>query len=139
MNETLFVSYHHDKFEDKYKYLLSGWSENQNDFFNWIKFEDNSIGVSINSSDAGYIKRTISEKISQSSVFLCLVGKETYKSDWVNWEIETAIKLSKRIIAVKIDNSYRFPSSLYGAGVSWAKSFKAESIMHAYTDSIFRY
>lgn len=139
MNETLFVSYHHDTFEDKYKNLLVGWSKNQNDFFNWINFEDTSIGVSINSSDAGYIKRKIKEKISQSSVFLCLVGEETYKSDWVNWEIETAIELRKRIIAVKLDNSYTSPKSLYSAGASWARSFKAESIMHAYADSIFRH
>ena len=45
---------------------------------------------------------------------LCLVGKNTGSSDWVNWEIETAYQLNKKIVAVKINRSYDTPIALYG-------------------------
>ncbi|WP_233509900.1 hypothetical protein [Staphylococcus pseudintermedius] len=46
----LFVSYRADDEGSRYKNLLVGWSENPNKNFFDIKFEDTSIGISINST-----------------------------------------------------------------------------------------
>lgn len=62
--------------DTKHKNLLVAWAKNDNGFFD-IKFDDTSVGVSINSTNATYIKSVIKGKISDSSVFLCLVGEPT--------------------------------------------------------------
>ena len=130
MAKKLFVSYRADEEGNKYKNLLVAWSKNDNGYFD-IKFEDTSIGVSINSDDADYIKRRIREKISESRTVLVLIGKDTHKSDWVEWEIDKAVELKKKLVAVKIKNSYTSPSNLFGKGATWAKSFTYESIKKA--------
>lgn len=134
MASNLFVSYRADSEGTKYKNLLVAWSENPNKNFYDIKFVDTSVGVSINSEDANYLKRKIKERIQSSEKVIVLVGKNTSTSEWVSWEIETAYSLNKKIVAVKIDNSYTTPSSLYGKGASWAKSFNYESIKKALED-----
>jgi|SRR5690625_2027953 len=130
MAKKLFVSYRADEEGNKYKNLLVAWSKNDNGYFD-IKFEDTSIGVSINSDDEDYIKRRIREKISESRTVLVLIGKDTHKSDWVEWEIDKAVELKKKLVAVKIKNSYTSPSNLFGKGATWAKSFTYESIKKA--------
>ncbi len=130
MSKKLFISYRADDEGNQYKNLLVAWSKNDNGYFD-IKFDDTSIGVSINSKDADYIKSRIKEKIKDSKTVLVLIGKETHKSDWVNWEIDKAVELKKKIVAVKIDKSYTSPSSVLGIGASWAQSFKYDSIKKA--------
>lgn len=126
--KSLFISYYHE--DEKHKNLLKAWSQNDNGYFD-IKFNDNSVGVSINSTDATYIKMVIKDKIKNSSAFLCLIGENTANSDWVNWEIETAYNAGKKIIAVKIDSTYDSPNSILGKNAKWAMSFKYESIKNA--------
>lgn len=131
---NLFVSYRADDEGSRYKNLLVAWSNNKNDNFFDIKFEDTSIGVSINSTNSDYIKSRIRTKIKESDKIICLVGKNTYSSEWVNWEIERAYELGKPIVAIKISNNYITPTALYGKGVKWAKTFTYESITKALLD-----
>lgn len=130
MTNKLFVSYHSDFEGTRYKNLLVAWSKNDNGHFD-MKFDDASIGVSIHSTNADYIKRVIKQKMNESKVILFLIGKETHKSDWCKWEIEKAVELNKEIVAVKISNSYTTPTELLGIGARWAKSFTYESIKKA--------
>lgn len=130
MAKKIFVSYRADNEGTTYKNLLVAWSKNDNGFFD-IKFNDTSVGVSINSDNSTYIKSVIKGKISDSSVFLCIIGENTHKSDWVKWEIDKAVELSKKIVAVKIKNTYISPSNLFDIGANWAMSFNYESIKNA--------
>lgn len=130
MADKVFVSYRADDEGTKHKNLLVAWSENDY-FFPEIKFHDTSIGTSINSVNANYIKSVIKDRIKESDIVLCLVGKNTGNSDWVNWEIETAYQLNKKIVAVKIERYYDTPSALFGKGASWALDFSKNSILRA--------
>lgn len=130
MGRKIFISYRADDEGTRYKNLLVAWSRNDNGYFD-IKYEDTSVGVSINSTDAAYIKRVIKSKIDSSDTVLVLVGKNTAGSEWVNWEIETADEKGKKFVVVKIDNSYDSPMAIFGKGAIWAKSFKYESIKKA--------
>ena len=130
MSNKIFISYHVDDEGKRYKNLLVAWSENDRKHFN-ISFDDTSVGVSINSTNASYVKSVIQEKIKESPVFLCLIGKYTNQSDWVAWEIEKALGLQKKIVAVKIDNQYTSPTAILNVGASWAKSFNYASIKAA--------
>ena len=46
------------------------------------------------------IKRLLRMKMSWASTVIVLIGKETHSREWVNWEIEKAEELGKRIIGV---------------------------------------
>lgn len=130
MSKSVFVSYKSEIEDTTHKNLLVAWSKNDNGHFD-IKFDDTSVGVSINSTNASYIKTVIKGKISSSSVFLVLVGKNTHKSDWCKWEIEKAVELGKKIVVVKIKNEYISPTNLLGIGAIWAKSFRYDVIKKA--------
>ncbi len=125
--KKIFVSYDYDN-DKHYKNLLRAWDKNSDFDFG---FSDQSADVSINSTDAVAIKRAISAKINNATFFLCIVGKKTHQSDWVAWEIEKAVELKKKIVAVKTDQSNNTPSGLYGVGASWAMSFTFDSIKQA--------
>ena len=130
MSIDLFVSYDYDN-DKHYKNLLVAW--NSHDRFD-LEFYDHSVGVSVNSEDASYIRRVIKDKISRCTHFLCLVGAQTSKSEWVEWEIDKAVEMGKQIIAVKIENSYTSPEALLGVGAKWARSFTFSAISDAISD-----
>lgn len=55
--------------------------------------------------DKGLIKKEVLQrllrmKISWASTVVVLIGKETHSRPWVNWEIEQANKLGKKIVGV---------------------------------------
>ena len=129
--KRIFVSYDYDN-DKHYKNLLVAWDANKEFDFG---FSDQSADVSIDSTDAAAIKRAISAKINDATVFLCLVGKQTSKSKWVGWEIGKAVELKKNIVAVKIDASNTTPPGLLNVGAKWAMSFTFESIKKA-VDSV---
>ena len=129
--KRIFVSYDYDN-DNRYKNMLLAW--NSNDDFNF-EFYDESVDVSVNSDDAAAIKRVISARISNSSHFLCLIGKDTHRSGWVAWEINKAVELGKKLVAVKIDSAYQSPNAILNVGASWAKSFTFDAIKKAIDDS----
>ena len=46
------------------------------------------------------IKEMLKERISWASTLICLIGYETYNREWVEWEIEQAHLMGKKIIGV---------------------------------------
>ena len=129
--KNIFISYDYDN-DKHYKNLLVAWDANKEFDFG---FTDHSADVSIDSNDAAAIKRAISAKINNATIFLCLVGKSTHKRKWVEWEIAKAVELKKKIVAVKIDSTNTSPAGLLNVGVKWAKSFTFDSIKKA-VDSV---
>ena len=54
-------------------------------------------------SNKDYIKQTLSKHMKPASVIICLIGKETYKREFVNWEIKHASREGKIIIGMYIN------------------------------------
>lgn len=127
MAKKIFISYDYDN-DKHYKNLLKAWDANGTFDFS---FDDHSADVSINSTDAAAIKRAISAKINNATYFLCIVGAKTHNSSWVKWEIEKAVELNKKIVAVKTSSTNATPSALLGVGAKWAMSFTEPSIVSA--------
>ncbi len=67
-----------------------------------IEFYDESLKISIDSFQAEYIKGVIREKIQRASVTLCLVGLNTYKSHWVEWELDESDRQGNSIVAIAL-------------------------------------
>jgi hypothetical protein len=125
--KKVFISYDYDN-DKHYKNLLLAWDGNK--LFDF-SIHDHSADVSINSTNATAIKRTISRYINEATYFLIIVGKKTNKSAWVEWEIGKAVDLGKRIVAVKTDRENTSPDGLFGIGASWAMSFTYDAISKA--------
>ena len=125
--KTIFISYDYDN-DKHYKNLLVAWDKNKEFEFS---FYDASVDVSVDSTDAAAIKRVISARIKSATHFLCIVGKHTHKSGWVKWEIEKAVELNRKLVAVKTDSGNTSPSAIKGVGAKWAMSFTFESIKKA--------
>jgi len=79
-----------------------------------LEFYDESLKEPIESQRAEYIKQVIREKIKRASITLCLVGSNTYKSKWVDWELRESEKQGNKIIAMALKGIERviFPSFL---------------------------
>ena len=67
-----------------------------------LEFDDYSIKDPIDSQNVPYIKLKIKEKIKQSSIVMCLIGRSTRCSEWVAWELETGHDLGRCLIGVRL-------------------------------------
>jgi MTH538 TIR-like domain (DUF1863) len=129
--KSVFISFDYDN-DKHYKNLLLAWDKHDDFDFG---FYDGSLRESINSTNATYIKSLIKPKIVAASRLLCIVGTETSKSSWIDWEIQTAKDNYKKLIGVKIAKDNTSPSGLIGAGATWALSFNFDAIKKALDES----
>ncbi len=126
-SKKVFVSYKYDG-DAKYKNLLVAWSKHHR--FD-VEFDDVSSDISIDSRVESEIKAGILTHIKDADIFLCIVGEKTHKSKMVPWEIESAVTLGKKIIAVKTSISNKPPKGLKSVGAIWARSFTEKEIVKA--------
>jgi hypothetical protein len=87
-----------------------------------LEFYDESVRAEIKSSNAEYIKRVIREKISRSSVTVCLLSGLTHTSEWVSWELEESAKYRKKIICMGLPNvtgNLHLPRFNYHPPLQW--------------------
>ena len=125
--KKIFISYDYEN-DGYWKNLLVAWDANS--LFDF-SLNDTSVDVSVDSTNAAAIKRAISARINNATYFLCIVGKKTHKSGWVKWEIEKAVDLKKKLVAVKTDSENTSPDALFGVSANWAMSFTFDSITKA--------
>ena len=91
-----------------------------NDSFD-IEFYDESVRTAIDSVNASYIKQKIRDKISRSSVTVCLISTNTYRSAWVAWELKETDIQRKPIIAMALKGVTRavLPSIIRSKGLAF--------------------
>ncbi|MFA6570984.1 MAG: TIR domain-containing protein [Bacteroidota bacterium] len=68
-------------------------------YFN-VEFEEASADEPINSANAYYIKKRLTEKITNSNIVLGIAGMYASYSDWMEWELDKAIELGVPIVGV---------------------------------------
>jgi len=126
----VFISYDYDR-DKAFKDRLLGWDAGKEiDFSSY----DQSIEVAVDSDNAAAIKQVLSARIGDSSHFLCIVGKESYRSGWAAWETRKAAELKKKLVAVRTDSINNPPRALQSAGASWSMMFNFDSIKKALAD-----
>lgn len=77
-----------------------------------LEFDDYSVKVPYNSTNAAYIRSQITVKIRAASVTIVLIGDDTYKSEWVAWEIAKSAELGNKVIGVRLKPGVIVPSAL---------------------------
>jgi hypothetical protein len=123
----VFIGYDYDH-DKAFKDRLLGWDVNKE--FDFSAY-DRSFGVAVDSPEAAAIKQDLTARIGDSSHFLCIVGKETYRSVWMAWEIRKAVELKKKLVAAKTDSTHNSPTAMQGVGASWSTTFTFDSIKKA--------
>jgi hypothetical protein len=129
--KTVFISFDYDN-DRAYKNLLLAWDKNKDFDF---QLYDGSLREAINSTNGAYIKSQIRPKIVAASYLLCIVGAQTSKSAWIDWEIQTAVDNKKKLIAVKVEKANISPAGLLANGAAWALSFNFDAIKKAVDES----
>jgi hypothetical protein len=79
--------------------LFRGQAKNKN---SELEFSDYSVREPYDSQNAAYIRSRIRERISAAAITLCLIGKNTYASRWVDWEILTSVEEHNRLVGVRL-------------------------------------
>ena len=123
----VFIGYDYDN-DKAAKDRLVGWDVNKEFDFS---FYDRSFDFAVDSEEANVVKQDLAARIGDASQFLCIVGKETYRSAWMAWEIRKAIELRKKLVAAKTDSIYNSPTAMQGVGASWSTMFNFDSIKRA--------
>ena len=77
-------------------------------YFN-VEFTEFPPTDSINSMNTYYIRQRISERIAASDIVLGIAGIYASYSDWMKWEIETAVANNIPVIGIKPHGSQRTP------------------------------
>ncbi len=77
----VFIGYDYDH-DQAAKDRLLGWHINKECEFSSY---DRSFDIAVDSDEAAAIKQELAARIGDSSHFLCVVGKETYRSAWMAW------------------------------------------------------
>jgi hypothetical protein len=131
IRRRVFCSLDYDNDKD-YRNLLRAWNANPEFEFTW---NETSPRVAIDSKDADTIKAALARMIGDATHFLCIVGKSTYRSSWVQWEIAFAISLRNKLVAVKTDRENISPTGLLNANASWAMAFTQDAILRALRDA----
>ena len=65
-----------------------------------VEFNEASPDEPINSENSAYIKRRLKEKISNSDIVLGIAGMYASHSDWMEWELDTALEVKVPIVGV---------------------------------------
>jgi hypothetical protein len=124
--KKVFISFDGDN-DLHYKDLLVAWDQNAE--FNFYVYNGPPMEA-IDSIQAAEIKALIRPKIAAVTHFLCIVGKESSRNPWTEWEINRASAQKKKLIAVKIEKDYETPPAL-NQDVVWAASFDFNAIKAA--------
>lgn len=123
----VFIGYDYDNDKAAKDRLLAWDTSKEFDFSSY----DRSFEVAVDSEEAIAIKQDLAARIRDSSYFLCIVGKETYHSGWMAWEIRKALELKNKLVAVKTDSTNNSPTVLQRVGASWSALFNFDSIKKA--------
>lgn len=79
-----------------------------------LDFYDASVRAPINSENAAYVRKAIAQKISHSSIVVCLIGNGTAWRDWVDWELATGREMGKGLCGVRLKGSFGRAPDLLG-------------------------
>lgn len=98
-------------------------------YFN-VEFTEASKDIPINSENATYIKAKLRAKIFSADIVLALAGIYASHSDWMIWELNTAISLGIPIVGIIPRGQERISQEVYSRSkvdVGW----NTESIVDA--------
>jgi hypothetical protein len=134
----VFVSYHHHGDQNYYNAFSASFHDNYDVVY------DNSVERTIDSDDVDYVMRQIREKyITGTSCTIVLVGVETWRRKYVDWEIKASLDKEHGLIGVYLtsapvrpDGKITVPDRLYDNIQSGYASFVSWNAITASAESL---
>lgn len=122
----LFISYQSaDPLALSFQVQLREWAAKHWEFptlsFHEQRLPENFMGLR-----AASIKRRLRREIKQSHRILIIISRETWQSEWTDWEIATARQADKQVLAAKLDSANISPIELLAADPAWIEPFDPE-------------
>gem|GEM_PF-308297 len=130
--KLVYVSYDYEN-DGYYKDVLLTWAVSPD--FPRLSLNDQPVDYPVESDEAEPLKHVIHGKIKAATAFLCVVGKQASANGWVNWEVQTAIELDKRMVVARIDRDCLVPDVLSEVGPTCALSFTLEGVRRALAEA----
>ena len=133
IKRRIFISFDHDDATQVLGFMGLRNIVDNFDFYN------HKLDRRINSTDVDYVCRVIREEyINPASVTVVLIGNNTAKSKWVNWEIEESKRQGKGILGIRLKDTWGdVPPGIASDAVgSWQPEKFAAWIEWAYQQSI---
>ncbi|WP_085704391.1 TIR domain-containing protein [Pseudomonas sp. B8(2017)] len=108
VKHKIFVSYHHHADQAYYDAFSSAFHDTYDVIY------DNSLERRIDSDDVNYVMRRIRENhITGTSCTVVLVGAETPKRKYVDWEISATLEKNHALIGVRLPTARLTPDNQY--------------------------
>ena len=132
----IFISYQHNDQMKAKGFNLLRWNKNVD-----LEFVGQHLLDPVDSTNEDYIKSCVREQIAGTSVTVVLIGRNTYDSDWVKWEIDESLAKDNPngILAIKLDDDVLLPdNSPVGMALRDAGAEIIGWDPHAFQDAIER-
>ena len=101
VKRRIFISFDHDDTPQALGFMGLRNIIDNFDFYN------HKLDRRINSPNEDYVRRVILEEyIKPASVTVVLIGNNTARSKWVNWEIEESKRLGKGILGIRLKDTW---------------------------------
>lgn len=126
-NYHILISHSWD-YDDDYQTIMN-WL-NDAKYFTWSNY---SVPLSnpIDANSKKELKEKIRKKISACSCVIILSGMYVAYSEWINYEIDTALELNKPIIGIKPRGQERIPTKVSDNAdvmVGWSSSSVVQAV-----------
>ncbi|MDR6762949.1 hypothetical protein J2Y38_003167 [Flavobacterium sp. 2755] len=95
-----------------------------------VEFTEATKDIPINSQNANYIKTVLKTKIQSSDIILALAGVYATHSEWMTWELDTALGCQIPIIGVIPWGQEKISSVVYSRSKTDVR-WNTESIVEA--------
>lgn len=124
----LFVSYQSaDPLAHSFQVQLHEWA-NEAWEFPTVSFHEQEPPVNFGERVANHIRRQLRREIKQAHRLLVVVSRETWQSEWTDWEIAMARDEDKQLLATKLDSTNISPLGLLAADPVWIDPFDPSSL-----------
>ncbi|UIF29999.1 TIR domain-containing protein [Levilactobacillus brevis] len=122
----LFISYQSaDPLAHSFQVQLLEWAEKHWEFPT-ISFHEQHLPEKFAGVRAARIKRHLRKEIKRSHRILVIISRETWQSEWTDWEIATVRQEDKQVLAAKLDSANISPLELHAADPAWIDPFDPE-------------
>ena len=100
-----------------------------------LDIRDRSLRQAVRSRNNAVIEEELLRRIHGCSVCVCLIGRNTWQSDWVNWEVETSAAQGRGILGIRFSNAWNasVPDAL-----RWVGAEVIPWVPHEFEDAIER-
>lgn len=121
-------------------FISHAWNYN-NDYYTIIEWLDSSLILyhnysvpkhdPVDAKNTPKLKKALTEQMKHASIVIIIAGMYASHSNWIQYEIDEAVRMGKKIIAIKPRGNERIPSAVQKAAhkiVNWNSTALVDAV-----------